>query len=155
MARQRHRRNISREKVYNYWVEKQDQLGELSIGGSYIWWNSCFACGNNRFLEVCHIVPMAFGGSDEPENLQILCKRCHGESECLKAYWPWLKWKRANEWQDWKYHWLDLTKKCNIEFPAYDLRVVTEEENRAYFNSIMNQLYWLCEGSLPIAVDEK
>ena len=34
-------------------------------------------CGNTRFLEIHHIVPRKQGGSNQAENLQILCSRCH------------------------------------------------------------------------------
>jgi hypothetical protein len=33
--------------------------------------------------DIDHILPLALGGSNEPENLQILCKRCH-ESKTAK-----------------------------------------------------------------------
>lgn len=37
----------------------------------------CRHCGARRFLEVDHITPRAKGGSDEPDNLQTLCRTCN------------------------------------------------------------------------------
>ena len=42
----------------------------------------CQACGwrlspGTRW-EVDHIIPLALGGSDQPDNLQVLCAACHG-----------------------------------------------------------------------------
>jgi 5-methylcytosine-specific restriction protein A len=34
-------------------------------------------CGARSGLEVDHIIPVAKGGSWEPENLWTLCKTCH------------------------------------------------------------------------------
>ena len=34
----------------------------------------CRVCGDTRDLEVDHIVPTSRGGSDERENLQVLCR---------------------------------------------------------------------------------
>ena len=48
------------------------------------WWQSnvgrgCFKCGTHRALTIDHLVPRSKGGSDEVENLQILCRHCNGE----------------------------------------------------------------------------
>ena len=37
----------------------------------------CQACGKAGMLEVDHIQPLEDGGSDEPDNLQVLCRGCH------------------------------------------------------------------------------
>lgn len=40
----------------------------------------CQGCGlRGRDLEVDHIVPVVKGGSDDLDNLQLLCKPCHHE----------------------------------------------------------------------------
>ncbi|MFE5009756.1 HNH endonuclease [Streptomyces sp. NPDC056696] len=38
---------------------------------------TCQQCGSHKELEVDHIVPVARGGSWEPDNLWALCKTCH------------------------------------------------------------------------------
>lgn len=37
----------------------------------------CVTCGSDENLEVDHIRPTYVGGSDEPDNLQTLCRKCH------------------------------------------------------------------------------
>jgi len=34
-------------------------------------------CRNTRFLQVHHLVPLEFGGTDEVKNLATLCRECH------------------------------------------------------------------------------
>lgn len=37
----------------------------------------CFYCGAKKPLQIDHIIPRAKGGSDDIENLQLLCARCN------------------------------------------------------------------------------
>ena len=37
----------------------------------------CTHCGIKRRMHRNHIIPMALGGSDDPENIQLLCANCH------------------------------------------------------------------------------
>ena len=38
---------------------------------------TCQHCGAEKFLTVDHVVPQVKGGSDDPQNLQTLCKGCN------------------------------------------------------------------------------
>lgn len=52
----------------------------------------CFACMAGRtILQRCHILPKCEGGSDDVENIHLLCVPCHLESEYLTGdlYWSW------------------------------------------------------------------
>lgn len=37
----------------------------------------CQSCGLRKELDVHHIIPRGRGGSDNPDNLITLCRRCH------------------------------------------------------------------------------
>jgi 5-methylcytosine-specific restriction endonuclease McrA len=37
----------------------------------------CQRCGSRHDLHVDHIVPWSRGGTDHPENLQTLCRKCN------------------------------------------------------------------------------
>jgi hypothetical protein len=62
----------------------------------------CFACGftnGESKTERAHIVALSTGGTNECENLHLLCGRCHIDSELLGSpsddpfqakYWRWL-----------------------------------------------------------------
>lgn len=79
----------SKKKILEYWEEKLEwDLDD----------EECFACGSPIRLERCHIIPLIFGGSNNVDNLQVLCLVCHSESEGLKDYWYWFKYKRENEY---------------------------------------------------------
>lgn len=55
----------------------------------------CFACGSHIGTERCHILPVNQGGNNKLDNLHLLCKECHLESEYLHGtvYWEWFKTK--------------------------------------------------------------
>ena len=38
---------------------------------------TCVACGGHQNLTVDHIVPVSKGGTDDPSNLQTMCKPCN------------------------------------------------------------------------------
>ena len=38
---------------------------------------ACVECGATKNLELDHIIPVSQGGSDDDDNLQILCSVCH------------------------------------------------------------------------------
>ncbi len=39
---------------------------------------ACVRCGSTNDITIDHIVPVSFGGKSELQNLQLLCRRCHG-----------------------------------------------------------------------------
>lgn len=39
--------------------------------------NACRFCGSTENLEADHIIPLARGGANELDNLQILCRSCN------------------------------------------------------------------------------
>lgn len=68
--------------------------------------NQCFACSFPIFLERSHILSKTYGGSDEPENIHLLCKFCHLESEFLdnkNDYFKWLFSKSKDNSLSWNF----------------------------------------------------
>jgi hypothetical protein len=37
----------------------------------------CLACGSNELIQYAHVVPASMGGSNEPENVRLLCGACN------------------------------------------------------------------------------
>ena len=63
-------------------------------------WNdtekTCFACGMDCItIDAAHILARVQGGENILDNIHLLCRVCHVESEMLtgKAYWYWLELK--------------------------------------------------------------
>lgn len=40
-------------------------------------WNQCVHCWTVHNLTIDHIVPLSKGGTNDPDNLQVLCRRCN------------------------------------------------------------------------------
>tara|TARA_R110000824_G_scaffold336614_1_gene523135 strand:- start:1087 stop:1566 length:480 start_codon:yes stop_codon:yes gene_type:complete len=64
------------------------------------YWNAdmrnCMACGiENVRTDRAHIIPLQYNGTNELENIHLLCNPCHAESENLmdKEYDMWIKLK--------------------------------------------------------------
>jgi len=82
----------SKQLVRSTWAErllvwhKFDSQHELEEA------DYCWACGfANGGTERCHILAVAEGGDNSPENIHLLCHLCHIDSEMLSgdAYWRW------------------------------------------------------------------
>lgn len=44
---------------------------------SKAWNHQCAVCGRNDYLEFYHLIPASEGGSDECDNIILLCSFCH------------------------------------------------------------------------------
>lgn len=82
----------SHQDIVDYWVDHEDECG-LAVD-----WSEapelCWRCGYKSKLERCHIVPHSRGGSEAPENLVLLCHRCHREAPNVtdpRFMWIWLR----------------------------------------------------------------
>ncbi len=91
--------------VVKYWVDKLTQTDEYGIKTSLDCYYDgdtkeatkiCFACENTDLTERCHIVSVDKGGSNSVDNIHLLCRECHLESENLDnktLYIEWIKRK--------------------------------------------------------------
>jgi len=79
--------NINVSLVVDYWLKCDNDIfinkpsikSKLNLGDV-----TCFCCGDHRGnLEKAHIIPVSSGGSDDINNIHILCKSCHLRTESL------------------------------------------------------------------------
>jgi len=124
------RKMPTKEVLWKYWSDHREQLGPNRDYSNEFEDDkiSCFACGNIKNIERCHIVPMLFGGDHDPQNLHLLCGRCHLESEGLRLYWPWLRNKRRREYKHYTEHLQDLLDKCEVDVDEIVRDVCSQHE---------------------------
>lgn len=60
--------------------------------------NKCVKCGSTEDLSIDHIVPKWLGGSDNIENLQIMCRTCNWKKGHTPPLWYRLKHLFTNFW---------------------------------------------------------
>ena len=61
--------NILEKRAYKVVEARSSQYG----------YPACEECGSTKWLEMHHVIYRSQGGLTEPDNLVLLCKRCHGE----------------------------------------------------------------------------
>jgi hypothetical protein len=93
------------EKLINeynkYWLDAYfDEINHNKLEKKYIT-SICFACGTtDTQTERCHILPLSKKGNNKIDNLHLLCKECHIESEYLNElninYYQWFNSKQPN-----------------------------------------------------------
>ena len=83
---------ISVPDIVSYWTKHECESG-LSVDWAEAH-ERCWRCARKIRLEKCHIIPRALGGKDKPENLVLLCQRCHREAPNVSDpsfIWIWLR----------------------------------------------------------------
>ena len=89
------RKMPSPKKIFEYWESRIEN----------IYPRQCFACSSldTTRLERAHILARCSGGSDEVDNLHLLCSYCHVSSEKISGekYWQWFKYTSEN--------WIEIT----------------------------------------------
>ena len=72
----------TQKRIFDYWRDRLVNIGKYWLDEGE---GVCFACGTIGFLERCHILARCCGGSDETNNLHLLCPECHIESEGISG----------------------------------------------------------------------
>lgn len=93
--------------IIAYWKEHMDRLNRRGWTLDGLSPDLCFACGIGDYVSLLagketvgspvlserhHIVPFEFTQDDRPENLHLLCHRCHKEAPHCRSpevYWDW------------------------------------------------------------------
>ena len=85
------RKMPSQLKIRQHWADRLWQAKGYDSKAEFLEAGTCFACGLDG-IERAHITARVAGGSDDAENLHILCSTCHKDSEYLEgsAYMDWL-----------------------------------------------------------------
>ena len=115
------KRNMpSRKKIFDFWVGKL----KLAVND-----NTCFKCGvfdnDNIIVDRAHILAVCSGGSDELNNLHLLCKSCHRDSEAYSG-------KEYNLWFFSKYK----EKFVKSLFVLWDKEELKNSNLDKYFNKV-------------------
>lgn|GEM_PF-5414592 len=83
-------------QIHNIEFEnKEKYLSYLKQGNFVALWNTC------KRLERHHIIPHSLGGTDELENLFLLCADCHAQAPTVKdsrAFFNWLKTPKSHHY---------------------------------------------------------
>jgi hypothetical protein len=80
------------QEIVAYWVRREDECG-LGVDWAEAH-ERCWRCGYKSKLQRCHIVPRSREGVFLPENLVLLCCRCHRDApNCTdsRLMWIWLR----------------------------------------------------------------
>lgn len=87
------KRMPSRKRIFKYWQEQKPEITTKHLDQDE---NMCFGCGRSH-PERCHIIAHISGGSEDVNNLHLLCQSCHSMQEGLYAgmgedfYYYWLR----------------------------------------------------------------
>lgn len=92
------RKMPSERAIRIHWSERLWQVKGFDSVVEFMENGTCFACGwNDGAAERAHIHARCNGGIDTAENLHMLCRICHKDSEGLEGerYWEWLMQRNA------------------------------------------------------------
>lgn len=82
----------TKEEIKNEWAEKLVEMGKFDSEEELMEEDYCFACGMKSNTEKAHIKPKSRGGSDDAENLNLLCHICHLDSELIDDREEYIEW---------------------------------------------------------------
>jgi len=116
----------NKNKILDYWAD------QLILDYNKFWLDAiyeydlnarektdiCFACGSNSGTERCHINSVDQGGSHDINNLHLLCKECHLESEWFNdtdLYFDWFMQKKSLN----SGSYLKIINKANVYINAF------------------------------------
>lgn len=82
---------MRKDKIINFWYDL-DMYKVLNYREDEKWVETCLACGDCSWGERAHIFARALRGTNNVENIHLLCSLCHAQSEYLNGvdYWIWL-----------------------------------------------------------------
>lgn len=138
MSDERRKNTPKSSVIYKYWLNKglPPAKGNETIPLEEY---TCFACGIFFSIERCHIIPLWNGGDNTPNNIHLLCKGCHANSEGNVHYWNWLTYMRKNEWK-FRWEWaIKILERngVNIEFEANKCEKINFKERLKFIRTLL------------------
>lgn len=100
-------------QIFQHWRDWLDRngfdWGEPSCWACGRWWGTKYdarsgSTGDIRRawtrvpLQRCHIVPRSLGGSDDPENLFLMCRECHDQAPDTPFREAFFAWRSKQNW---------------------------------------------------------
>ena len=93
---------IKHKDLVDYWSSRVYE-GDLGTD-----WDEghkrCWRCGDTYRLERCHIIPKSLDGSNTPDNLVLLCNKCHIEAPDIndsEVMFDWIKRTKGQYYEKW------------------------------------------------------
>lgn len=120
----------SKSTILEYWVDHTSESYLATDFDEAL--KRCWRCSyKTSALHRCHIIPECLNGEPKPQNLVLLCKRCHEQAPNVKD-------------KEFMFSWIRATKA-----PFYELHLETKDENifeLIYKRSFLVELIKLCKG---------
>jgi hypothetical protein len=85
-------------------------------------WNKILKAWNAIPLQRCHIRPRSLGGTDEPDNLFLMCRECHDLAPNTDIPQIFFDWVRAQN------SWIREGRKLEAAFEAFDVNDLDKDE---------------------------
>jgi len=87
------RKMPSKKQIKEHWTDWLIDQGKFDSKQELFEADYCFSCGMEEKTERCHILARTLGGSDDVQNLHLLCSDCHKASELLSGleYFQWFE----------------------------------------------------------------
>ncbi len=81
----------TKKAIKDHWASQLVEMGKFDSFSEVHEADYCFACGFLAKTQRAHILARADGGVDSRENIHLLCRACHCQSEMLsnEGYWDW------------------------------------------------------------------
>jgi len=142
------------KEIADYWRDKIDE-SSLSVD----WCDSlthCWRCGYKTKLQRAHIVPAGLKGSDTPNNLVLLCGRCHRDAPNIgnpEYMWIWIKAHKTTFYNTmWTIAGMAEFEKLFGYPPFANTTGITPEEmTKEISSAIENTIIHFGEGKLNVA----
>ncbi len=129
--------------VFEYWRHRLSEIGffidwgepgcwacgfhysnKYDIRRSDVSWEEIYLCWDKIPLQRCHIVPKSLGGSDECDNLFLMCRECHDLAPNTSIPEIFFEWARSQNWY--------VRESVKIKAALRSFGVVEEEHDKYY-----------------------